>query len=374
MRRLLLTLSLLAACLTLNAQSTTDKQIAEQKRKIAALEQQINNNEKEIASLQKGRKNAQERAQKLTNQITTRNRMINETEKQEGILEREISRADSAARSLTAQLERTRQSYTLMAREAYRNYRHNNFLMYIFSSESFEQMTHRLSMLRSVADLRRSHLQNIESLTEKVSVERSALNRRSRELDSVKRNLTNQRARLQRDQEAARSTVTQLSKKEKAALKKKAAQEEQLSVAIDELRRLTKGNKEGSSFSAKTSNLRLPVEGGKVKRYNGHMAEILGQKGSRVISIYEGKVLQIKQNRITGNYDVYIAHGEYISTYANLSQVSIAEGASVKRNEAIGTIGSAVNINTMTNEYRMLFGIYAPSEQTILKAADFFRK
>lgn len=358
----------------LYAQSATDKKIAEQRRKIADLEQQINANDKEIASIKKGHKNAKERAQKLSKQISTRNRMIEQTEVQEEILEREISRADSAARSLSNQLERTRQSYTLMAREAYRNYRHNNFLTYIFSAESFEQITHRLSMLRSVADLRRSHLQNISSLTEKVSEQRSELDRRSHELDSVKRNLTNQRAKLQRDQAAARSTMNQLSKKEKSALQKKAAQEEQLSVAIDELRRLTKGNKEGSSFSTKTTNLRLPVEGGKVKRYNGHMAEVVGQKGSRVISIYEGKVMQVKQNRITGNFDVYIAHGEYISTYANLLRVNVAEGASVKRNEQIGIIGSAVNINTMSTEYRMLFGIYAPSPQTILKAADFFRK
>ncbi len=374
MIRAIVTIALLLVVATSNAQSDTDNKIAAQKRKIAALEQQINANEKEIASLKKGRETAQEKAQKLASQISTRNRMIEATEEQANILEGEISRTDSTAHALASELEHTRKSYTLMAREAYRNYRHNNFLTYLFSSKSFEQITLRLSMLRSVADLRHAHLQKIESLTADVSQQRIELGRRSRELDSVKRNLTNQRTRLQRDQEAARTTINQLSKKEKRAIQKKAEQEEQLSVAIDELRRLTKGNKEGSSFSTSTSNLRLPVEGGRVKRYNGHMAEVVGQKGARVISIYEGKVLQIKQNRITGNFDVYIAHGEYISTYANLQQTSVTEGESVKRNQQIGIIGSAVNINTMSTEYRMLFGIYAPSPQTVLKAADFFKK
>ena len=50
-------------------------------------------------------------------------------------------------------------------------------------------------------------------------------------------------------------------------------------MAIDELRKLTRGNKEGNTFTAKTSNLRLPVVGGGVKRYKGNMAEIAGAEG-----------------------------------------------------------------------------------------------
>ena len=34
------------------------------------------------------------------------------------------------------------------------------------------------------------------------------------------------------------------------------------------------------------------------------MAEISGPKGAHVISIYDGKVVEIKRNRITNKYDV----------------------------------------------------------------------
>ena len=64
---------------------------------------------------------------------------------------------------------------------------------------------------------------------------------------------------------------------------------------------------EGASFSTKTTGLRLPVTAGSVKRYKENMAEISGPKGAHVISIYDGKVVEIKRNRITNKYDVFVA-------------------------------------------------------------------
>ena len=153
----------------------------------------------------------------------------------------------------------------------------------------------------------------------------------------------------------------------------KLTREQQLDVAIGELRKLTKGNREGSSFTAGTGNLRLPVVGGRVKRYKGNMAEICGPRGAKVQSIYEGKVIDIKRNRITGKYDVYIAHGEYLTSYANLGSIDVQKGAKVARNEAIGTIGSAVNLMTMETEYKLVFGIYAPTPEVKMLAENCFK-
>ena len=147
-----------------------------------------------------------------------------------------------------------------------------------------------------------------------------------------------------------------------------------MEVAIDELRRLTKGNKEGASFSKLTSNLNLPVVGGTVRKYKGNMAEIVGRRDAAVNTIYAGKVLDIKRNRITNKYDVYVAHGEYISTYANLSEVCVAKDAKVAKNQRIGTIGSSVNLTSMEMEYKMVFGIYSPNPNEVMQASQCFKK
>ena len=154
---------------------------------------------------------------------------------------------------------------------------------------------------------------------------------------------------------------------------RKMSQEQQLGVAISELRKLTKGNTEGASFSTKTSGLRLPVTAGRVKRYKENMAEITGPKGAHVISIYDGKVVDIKRNRITNKYDVYVAHGEYITSYANLGTICVEKDQKVARNAQLGTIGSSVNVMTMETEYKLVFGIYPPNPGQKMRAEDCFK-
>lgn len=357
-------------------QSDNDRKIAEQRRIIAELERGIADGERELNGLQKGRKTAQARADKLTRQIVAREQKLQATERQALLLQDEIARTDSTARALSAELDRNRRSYAEMTRAAYRNYRHNNFLTYIFASKNFSDVARRISLLRSVADLRRNKLAEIERLEQQTAEKRAELERRNSQLDSVKQDLTSQRKRLEDDRTSARKTVNQLSAKEKTALKNIRQKEARLDNAMSELRRLTKGNKVGDSFSAKATNLHLPVEGGRILNKRGldtNMAEITGPKGARVISIYDGKVIKIVRNRIDGLYTVILAHGEYISTYTNLSSVTVKQEQSVKRNQQLGVIGMSVDEN-LKSYPSLIFGIYAPSPNVKLRATDFFKK
>lgn len=363
---------LLGAATTAVAQN--DKRIEEQKRVIAAIEKRIADEEAQIAKLKKGRAASEERVRLLARQIDSRNQLIDANERQARLLEEEIAHTDSVAGDLAATLQRYREQYGEMAREAYRNYRHNNYLTYLFSSRSFADVARRIVVLREVAAMRERKLRDIAELSEQVRAQRVVLDNRQRSLDSVKRDLAAQRQKLERDSRNAKASISTLSQQEKRALQRKVAQEQQLSVAISELRKLTKGNKEGASFSAKTSGLRLPVAGGRVKRYKGNMAEISGPRGAAVLSIYEGKVVETKQNRITGKYDVFVAHGEYITSYANLGSISVQKGQKVARNQKLGTIGSSVDITTMQTEYRIVFGIYPPDPKQTMRAEDCFKR
>ena len=366
--------ALLLALSVSGAVAQNDAQIREQNRIIASLEKRIAAEEREISKLRQGRTSTEERIRRLARQIDSRTQLLDATEKEASLLREEIARKDSVAGGLSAALERNREQYAAMVREAYRNYRHNNYLTYIFSSRDFADAARRIANLRAVASMRESKLRDIRSLSEQVRTEQEELGRRKLSLDSATRRLSSQRERQQLDSRNARASVSRLSKKEKAALQRKIAQEQQLDAAIGELRKLTKGNKEGASFSSKTSGLRLPVQGGRVKRYKGNMAEVAGPKGARAISIYDGKVVEIKRNRITGKYDVFVAHGEYITSYANLGTICVEKGQKVARNEALGTIGSAVDIETMQTEYRLVFGIYPPDPKQTMFAANCFKK
>lgn len=370
-RRLLIPILL---CLALFAAAQNDRRIETQKQVIAALEKKIAAEEEQLSKLRSGRAATEERVKRLARQIDSRNQLLEETEKQARLLRDEIARTDSVAGDLSTTLARNREQYANMVREAYRNYRHNNYLTYLFSSRDFEDVARKIANLREVAALRERKMRDIASLSEQVKAERELLENRKRSLDSVSRKLEAQREKLRRDARSARASVRQLSQKEKTALQRKLEQEQQLDVAISELRKLTRGNTEGVSFSQKTTGLRLPVTAGRVKRFKENMAEITGPRGAHVQSVYDGKVVEIKRNRITGKYDVFVAHGDYITSYANLGSICVEKGQKVARNAQLGTIGSATNILTMETEYKLVFGIYPPDAKTKMRAEDCFRK
>jgi murein DD-endopeptidase MepM/ murein hydrolase activator NlpD len=370
--RCLLTLLLILPFFSATAQNS--RKIEEQKRVIASLEKKIADEEQQIARLKKGRADTEERVQRMARQLDSRTRLLDETRRQAQLLRREIAHKDSLAGNLSSACERSRQEYAAMVREAYRNYRHQNYITFIFSSRSFSDMARKIAILREVAAVRERKLQEIVSLSEQVRIEKAELDARHQALGSVTRKLSSQKAELERSTKNAKLEIQRMSQKEKNALQRKVAQEQRLSVAISELRKLTKGNKAGASFSSSTSGLRLPVAAGRVKRYKGNMAEITGPKGAHVVSIYEGKVVEIKRNRITDKFDVFIAHGEYITSYANLGSVVVEKGQQVAKNQRIGTIGSAVNVLTMQTEYKLVFGIYPPNPSQKMLAENCFKK
>lgn len=375
MRQLLLillgTLLILATPSTLSAQN--DK-VERQRRVIANLEKSIAREERQLALLKKDKASTRKRVQLLTRQIEKRGALIRETNRQIRSLTAEVNATSRNIEELSGQLTALEKSTAEMVRTAYRTYRHNTPLAFIFAAQSATDMLRRIAMLRTATIARDKQMEQIVATRKDLQRERERLAAQRADLAATKAKLNKQRTRLSNDMKEAKRAINQLSKREKQVLQSKIEHEEKLNNAIKQLRKLTKGNKAGASFSAKTTALNLPVVGGKVKRYKGNMAEITGKEGAAIISIYEGKVVDVKRNKVSGKYDIYIAHGEYITSYANLSAAQVAKGTIVKKGQRIGTIGSAVNMTTMEMEYKIVFGIYAPSPDVKMSAANCFKK
>ena len=365
----------LPQCVMSQSQSDDEKaRIAEQRRIVEQLEKELEEDEKRLNSIKKDKSTAQQRVRSITKQINSRNQLLNRTEREIGSIERSIVKNDSLLSQTQRRYDTERENYAEMVREAYRNYKQNNYITYILASESFTDAARRIANIRAIAVLREERLLRMDSLAKSIEEQQASLTERRRTLDDVQRKAEAQRKKLQGDVSSAKKAMSQLSKREQAALKEKMASEERLDAAIDALRKLTKGNSVGASFSRTTSNLNLPVVGGRVREYKGNMAEIIGTKGAAVRSIYEGKVVEVRRNRISGKYDVFVAHGEYITSYANLDNVVVRKDQKIAKNGTIGEVGASVNIATMKTEYKMVFGIYSPNPKEVLRAANCFKK
>ena len=357
------------------AQSNEEKaRIEEQRRLVEQLEREVAESEKALSAIKKDKSTAQQRVRNITRQINSRNQLLTRTDREIGTIERNITLNDSLIRKTNTQIATERERYAEMVREAHRNYKQNNYITYLLASESFSDVARRIANIRAVAVLRSERLHRIDSLSAALNKQQEQLAQRRHSLDSVRGKAEAQRKKLQGDVRSAEQAMKQLSSREQKALREQMETEERLDAAIDALRRLTKGNTEGASFSKNTSNLNLPVVGGRVKEYKGNMAVITGAKGADVRSIYDGKVVEVRRNRISGKYDVFVAHGEYITSYAGLDNVAVAKDAKVAKNGVIGTIGASVNLTSMQTEYRIVFGIYSPNPKETMRAADCFKK
>ena len=365
----------LPQCVMSQSQSDDEKaRIAEQRRIVEQLEKELEEDEKKLNSIKKDKSTAQQRVRSITKQINSRNQLLNRTEREIGSIERSIVKNDSLLSQTQRRYDTERENYAEMVREAYRNYKQNNYITYILASESFTDAARRIANIRAIAVLREERLHRMDSLSKSIEQQQESLSERRRTLDDVQRKAEAQRKKLQSDVTSAKSAMSQLSKREQAALREKMASEERLDAAIDALRKLTKGNSVGASFSRNTSNLNLPVVGGRVREYKGNMAEIIGAKGAAVRSIYEGKVVEVRRNRISGKYDVFVAHGEYITSYANLDNVVVRKDEKIAKNGTLGEVGASVNLTTMNTEYKMVFGIYSPNPKEVMRAANCFKK
>ena len=371
LRQYILTLVLLLMMAPALAQTSN---IEQQKKVIANLERSIAREEKQLAQLKKNKASAEKQVRSLTKQIEKRNALIRETTRQITQLTAEVKASEKRLKMLGGQLSMLEDNARDIVRVAYRNYRYQNYLTYLFSAKSFSDMARRVAMLRVATEYRIAQIKQVSAVRRDEQAERNLLAKRREELSATKRRLDKQRANLRADMAAAKKTISKMSSKQQSVLRSKMEHEEKLDAAIKHLRKLTKGNKAGASFSSSTTALNLPVVGGSVKRYKGNMAEIIGKEGAAVTSIYEGKVVDVKRNKVNNKYDIYIAHGEYITSYANLSAASVSKGAIVKKGQRIGTIGSAVNISTMEMEYKIVFGVYAPSPEVKMSAANCFKK
>ncbi len=374
MRKLLLaitTIFILSTPLSAVAQSGS---VNAQKRVIESIKKQIAADQKSINSIRKDKSTAQNRVQSLALQVEQRNRLLDEQQLQIKLLTTDIDSISLQSIQLGGQLSIEREAYGTMVREAYRNYQQNNFMSYLFASESFQDMARRIVNIRRVAQMREQRIMSIDSLSTQLDSVRVDLMDRKASLDSVTLDIKREKENIEKDIKSARADISKMSDKERSALQAKALQERKLDSAIAELRRLSKGNTKGASFNTKTANLNLPVKGGRVKRYMDNMAEVTGSSGAGVISIYEGKVVDVKQNRITGKWDIYVAHGEYIASYAGLKTVYVKKNEGVQKNQTIGEVGAAIDVATMNTEYKIIFGIYPPSPSQKMKASDCFKK
>ena len=348
--------------------------------KKAALEAQKKRLQQEIVQINALIKtSAKKRANVLTQvemvqlKMDRQDALIRLTNRQINRLTQEININLRNIEKLRTELTSLKKDYAEMVVSARKNKSTQNRLMFLLSSESFWQAYKRMAYMKQYAAYRKQQGEQIAAKTKALQQYTSDLvaqrkdkkqlveeNRKAqKELDSIRkrqsslvlelkkreRNYSAQIKKKQKQQEAIDKEIARLIREAIAASNKKAGTKTGNFVLTPEAKALA------ASFASNKGRLPWPVEKGIVTQRFGTQrhpvvrtttiksngVSLSVPAGASARSVYEGIVLNIVQFKGSTPI-VLIQHGNYITSYKNLSKVYVKKGARVTAKQAIGQI------------------------------------
>jgi septal ring factor EnvC (AmiA/AmiB activator) len=350
-----------------------EKEIAETNKLIQDISKDKTLSLSQITILNKKIKDRQELIRFYNNEISSINSNINENNK--------------TISNLQQDLKLLKDNYASIIRKAYISRGKYVPIIYIFSAQNFNQAFRRMKYLQSFNEYRRKQASEIQ-LVQQALTEKTAMLRT--DLDSKRVLLNNEQSQqkeLDKEKNEKEKAVQSLSKKEKQLkkdLEKKQANARKLDAEIKrvieaEIRKereraaaaalaaaAAKGEKAPASttlrvspetklvsdkFESNKGRLPWPVDKGIItERFGAHKhpdmpnivlnnngINIATTKGAPVKAIFEGDVAAVFTVP-GGNKAVIVRHGEYLSVYANLAEVSVSQGNKVKVGQTLGAV------------------------------------
>ena len=369
--RLLLTLLFALATLSVPAQ-----QLESLREEIRQAEEEIKMTNQLLSKTQKNQQTTDRQLNLIRNKIRNR-------KKQSGLIENNIGAKNTTIRSLEQDLNRLRQEYAAMVYDSYKNYKLNNFMLFLFASRDFNDATLRIAYMHRYNRMREQKAAEIDSVSASVGREISSLQSQKEELDKVRRSRNEELTSLDKDETQYRTSSQKLQQEAgklnsiiKANRKRIEQMQKQIRQIIAEESRKNKAKPQTSEqrefdvklsgqFEQNTGKLPYPVRGVIVNNYGLHShtaikgvveknqgVDIAAEPGAEVRAVFEGEVSQVLLNQWT-NKVVLLRHGNYLTLYSNLASVNVKVGDRVTLNQPIGRIASSEDSNDCTLHFEV---------------------
>lgn len=310
------------------------------------------------------------RLQLLNRQIYQRNELISTMSSEVSLLQQVIDDNTWVINSLTADLEEIRQEYARMIQVAYKNRMAYDKVLFFLSAENFNQAYRRLLYLRQYTSHRKRQVETIASLQILLWKKVVDIENQKRTRQEVLNEQKTESSKLE-SEKRQQSTLSQQLQKQQNALRNKIAQqrriEQQLEQEIqriieEEARKTSTPAREGfaltpeqkligDSFEQNRRRLPWPVERGIITEkfgvhphavlrnvtVNNNGVNIATEAGSKARVVFNGEVSRVFG--ITGgNMAVIVRHGQYLTVYSNLVDVTVKKGDKVNVRQNIGTV------------------------------------
>ncbi|MER3375870.1 MAG: peptidoglycan DD-metalloendopeptidase family protein [Allomuricauda sp.] len=332
----------------------------------------------------------------LDNKINVRQELIRVTNQQSNLLNRQINVNIRNISKLREDLNILKEDYANLIQKTYQNKSQSNRLMFLLSAENFFQAFKRLQYMQQYAKHRKKQGEGIIKKTEELAKLNQDLVEQRKQKDQLVAENTKAKNELSKEVESQRDllrSIRQNEAKYTAAIAEKQKEARRIEREIERLIRTAIASSNKSSgkssssttfsltpeaklladnFSANKGRLIWPVEKGIKSQGYGIYADkiypgikhqnngvtITTDKGSQARAIFEGEVIAIISVP-GGSKGVTIKHGNYISTYYNLSTLYVKKGDKVAAKEVLGDIYT----NRFDGTTKLKFYLYQDSNR-----------
>jgi septal ring factor EnvC (AmiA/AmiB activator) len=366
-------------CLTFNSFGQSLEELRKQKEKTASEIEFINKLLNETNSNAKASLN---RLAVLERQIKLQDGLINNITSEIDYLEESIRQTLKHIDSLSAELRSVKVKYASMLRYAHRNQNNNNQLLFFLSAHDFNQAYKRFIYLRQYADYRRKQAERITAYKNAITDQLVEFNKHKDEKQTLLSSKVNQTKIIENQKKLQNDVYSELHQKEKDLKRRlenqrKAEtklQQEIERVIADEARKSNRKSSKEADFALKSEEKILsgdfnnnrgrfpwPVQQGIITDHFGEHphavlkyvvvrnagVDITTQANSKARAIFKGEVTKVVAIP-GGNLAVIIRHGNYLTVYSNLSDVSVKADQKVEMKQEIGTIFSDASDDNKT--------------------------
>lgn len=295
------------------------------------------------------------------------------------LLQRQIVESNSRIEDLKDQIEVIKQDYQKVIVNSYKRKVEKNKWLFLLAADSFKDARRRWNYLLQYASYRTTQAERLVRKQEELQQISATLEDQLKQKEEKVEENRRQQTVLIADREKQELLIANARKQERAYRRELADRDKErkrIDSEIDRLIReaIEKANRErlakakkanrkdgfvltpeaealAKSFEGNKGRHIWPVEKGiksigygtyadklypALKHFNNGVT-IATESGSKVRAIYDGEVMNVMISR-QGIKGVYVRHGDYITMYYNLQDVSVKEGDKVVAKQSLGTL------------------------------------
>ena len=359
-------LIILLPCLTVCAQSVND--IKKQKEKT---EKEISYLNKLLNDATKSKSVSIEKLNILQEKIVQSKKLLNSLNQEVYYIQKDIELNEKRIGELQAEKDAMLKLYSKLVYGSWKKRNKTNKLMFILSSSDFNQAYNRFKYFQQVQEYSGRQLELIRQVNDSLNLKNQDLKSLMIQKNSVLNTICVKNQELESEKSKENQYVSELQKKEKELQKKLQNETQRQQRLAKELNKLIARQikKSGSTSSTKykltpeeklvsddfvknKGKLPWPVVQGFISKKFGINVDpvykrvktfsdginIMTSKNADVRAVFQGVVSEIGYNPFSNNF-IIIRHGNYLTLYLNVINISVKKGDKVNTKDVLGKVG-----------------------------------